>query len=631
MHFVRRPLLILSSVLVAATVLPIEPAVRRDVSGGDGSQRFTIGAVRVPLWSAAFAQGAGTVNLENVRLTLGPSTYTAPRIAFSGLASTAAEIQGLFDGASGEPLGARLAKISAQRVAIPELFVDEQLGPVRQRTVYRNLIAQDVERGRIRLATAEGASTDVTGPTSRGTITHGRMSAEDTDLAVMTRLYTEKAGPQPAPLTKVQGSISGENVTYSEDGVVTLKVARYALHDLAMRPTEESWAGTTSLLSAMTEIDQPSDEDTKRMLTAVLDAADGMSVGFAEATGLELNGVAKLEVGGPAKDEAFTVRINRIAYRSAAADKPADARMEGLELIVPDGSAKMESVSYTGFSFQPTLQGLRALRGKPFEQLDAADLRSLIPTVGTIRHSGVVVDLPNKEREGGQPDRIRLSLKEAEVTAEKPLNGIPTEVRLAVRNLALPVPADLADENLKSIAGLGYKAVDVSGTVSLAWNEAGKEILLREVSFAGAEMGQVSLSGVIGGVTRDVFNPDTAVAVVALLGATARSADLTVENTGLFDRYLREEARKLKKTPEALRREYGAAAAFAVPLMLGNSDQAKVVGQSIARFIAKPTRLRIRAQARDSGGLGIAEMVGGLDPVALLEKLEITATTDERL
>ena len=126
-----------------------------------------------------------------------------------------------------------------------------------------------------------------------------------------------------------------------------------------------------------------------------------------------------------------------------------------------------------------------------------------------------------------------------------------------------------------------------------------------------------------------MFSPDTAVAVVALLGATAKRADLTVENTGLFDRYLQQEARKLKKSPEAIRREYGAAAAFAVPLMLGNSEQAKAIGQSVARFIARPARLRIRARARDSGGLGIAQMLGGLDPAALLEKLEITV--DERL
>jgi hypothetical protein len=346
---------------------------------------------------------------------------------------------------------------------------------------------------------------------------------------------------------------------------------------------------------------------------------------------VELNGSSKVEVDGRVKDEDFTFRINRMAYQSATAQKPADIRMEGFELIVPDGSAKLESVSYTGFSFEPTVQGLRALKAKPFDQLDAADLRSLIPTLGTVRHSGLVLDLPANERKSGHPDGIRVSLREAEVTAEKPLNGIPTEVRLAVRNLAVPVPPDLTDETLKSIVGLGYKAVDLSGTVSLAWNEAGKEILLREVSVSGAEMGQISLSGVIGGVSRDVFNPDTAVALVALLGATARSADLTVENTGLFDRYLREEARKLKKSPEALRREYAAAAAFAVPLMLGSSEQAKAVAQSVATFIAKPTRLRIKARAKESGGLGIADLLGGLAPAALFEKLDITATTDERL
>jgi hypothetical protein len=143
-------------------------------------------------------------------------------------------------------------------------------------------------------------------------------------------------------------------------------------------------------------------------------------------------------------------------------------------------------------------------------------------------------------------------------------------------------------------------------------------------------MGQVSLKGVIGGVTRDLFDPDPAVATVAAFKATARSLELTAENTGLFDRYLQQEARKQKKTQETLRREYGAAAAFAVPMMLGNSDQAKAVGQAVARFIAKPTRLRITARAKNPDGLGITDLATLSDPAAALETLEIVATTEER-
>jgi hypothetical protein len=96
----------------------------------------------------------------------------------------------------------------------------------------------------------------------------------------------------------------------------------------------------------------------------------------------------------------------------------------------------------------------------------------------------------------------------------------------------------------------------------------------------------------------------------------------------LFERVLAQEAKKQKKTPEDLRREYGMAAAIAVPSILGNSASAKAVGQAVARFVAKPGRLNISARTKDPAGLGFADVAAAAEPAALLEKLEITATAE---
>jgi NAD(P)-dependent dehydrogenase (short-subunit alcohol dehydrogenase family) len=138
------------------------------------------------------------------------------------------------------------------------------------------------------------------------------------------------------------------------------------------------------------------------------------------------------------------------------------------------------------------------------------------------------------------------------------------------------------------------------------------------------------LRGTLGGITKEVFDPDGTVAMVALMGAAAKSIDLTVENAGLFDRHLQQEAGRQKKTIESLRREYGMAANLAIPLMLGSSPQAKTLGQAIARFVAKPTRLTVTARAKNPTGLGLADVIGS-DPAAILEKLDVTAGTDQPL
>jgi hypothetical protein len=175
---------------------------------------------------------------------------------------------------------------------------------------------------------------------------------------------------------------------------------------------------------------------------------------------------------------------------------------------------------------------------------------------------------------------------------------------------------------------MGYGKLDLSLVTAASWNEPGNELVVREVSVRGTEMGSAVLRGVLANVGRDVFNPDSAVAAVALMGATARNLHVTIENKGLFERVIVQEAKKQKKSPEDLRREYGMAAAVAVPAVLGNSSSAKAVGQAVARFVARPGRLTISATTKDPAGLGLADFVATPEPAALLDKLEITATAE---
>ena len=77
-----------------------------------------------------------------------------------------------------------------------------------------------------------------------------------------------------------------------------------------------------------------------------------------------------------------------------------------------------------------------------------------------------------------------------------------------------------------------------------------------------------------------------------------------------------------------LRKEFGMMAAVGIPAMLGNSGQAKAIGQAVARFVAKPGKLSIAAKTKDPGGLGFADLASIGQPGAILDKLEVTATAD---
>ena len=103
--------------------MSFEPAVLRDLAIDNGGHRIVVGAVRVPLWSAAFAQSADSFTLDNVSFTFGSATYEAKRIELSGVSSIRAEIEALFSAGSTEPMESRLKRINAKQVTIPEARV----------------------------------------------------------------------------------------------------------------------------------------------------------------------------------------------------------------------------------------------------------------------------------------------------------------------------------------------------------------------------------------------------------------------------------------------------------------------------------------------------------------------------
>jgi hypothetical protein len=626
-----------SALAVVASGLEL-PAVHGVSIGLPGGGRIEIGAIRTSatLFGAALAQmpnlqerfnkaaegvaGGNSVTLDNLTLDYGGAVVRVPKIEFSGASLTRAELLALFDKNATEPLSPRLAKLSAKRVSVPELVVEQQVGPQRQVTRYRNLVASDIVSGRAASIVSEGAAFEAKGSDADVTGTMGRLAATDLDLAGPIRVYTERAGETRSELKRLYGAFSLDDFTVTTEKGVRVKVAKVAGKDFFARQTKQSLMELIKGLGTLETPEKPSAADQAKMFATVAEFYDAMQMGLVEATGIEIS--------DPNKKEPVAGRIARISYTGGKAGQPADMRMERMEIGSDKGKARIDLIAFTGFSFESTIAGMRTLGTKPLQDVDVASLRSLVPTIGTIQFSGVDFDVPNEKAKEPKAENIKFSVKSMEITADKPLNGIPTNLRLGMEGFHFPLPPDTTEEGLKDLVAMGYKALDLSWMTAASWNEAANELQVREVSLRGAEMGSASLKGVLGSVSKDVFNPDSAIALVALLGATVKNADVTIQNGGLVEKLLAREARKQNKTPEQLRTELGAAAAVAIPAMLGNSPSAKSIGQAVARFAAKPGKLTISAATKDPAGLGVADLATLGEPAAILGKLDVTATAE---
>lgn len=608
-----------AALLATAAVQPSLNGGTTELAGG----RLTIGAVRpgVSLIGAALAQVGRTVTLEDVTFESPSTTFRLPRIDFVGVSLSRDELSFLLDGKSAEPWPARLARLSAERIVIPNAIVEERIGSQSQTSTFRNVVASDVKEGRVTQITSEGIDLRaIGGPRGDLSGTAGVLAIRDLDLPAQVALYAERAGEQPGGLQRILGEFSLENVSLRDAAGLTLKIARASGRDLRARPTNESWR---SLASAIDPFGRKTPDDSRKQIDRLAELYGAFDLGFLELSGLETRETT------PGDDAALTV--DRIASVGSATGQPTELSAEGLTFSGKNGGGRIGRVSFTGFSLASTLDGAKTLARTPAAQLDPDDLRKVIPTAGTIRMADLAFDMApemGNAPPNGTPERVRFGVGSVELKADKPINGIPTSFSSEVENITFPLPAASADDTVQTLLAMGYRSLDLSFASAADWVEGSSELQVRELSLRGAAMGGISLRGTIGNVTRDAFDPDPAVAAVALLGATARSLEITVEDKGLAERLLAREAQRLKTSPDALRREYGVAAAVGVPALLGNSASSKSVAQAIARFLAKPGRLVIAAKAKEPDGLGVADLAALGDPASILEKVDLSARAE---
>ena len=572
-------------------------------------------APALPPGPFTLTQNSGGYTASNLRFAIGPTTYVVPSAEIRGTSLSQDELATLLDPNSVVTATDRIARLAASEIVIGEMRADTNVATGRQTAVYRDIRVSGIGSGRIASVVAASGSFEGSGPEgpSRGTFARTEMS--DLDLGLMMALLNGAgSGSSTAEPRRIYGSFSIEGIATEGPKSARARIARLAGRDFKARPMAQGWIAAMNALPATTDLNKASPNERSRVVTALADMLDSFEIGSMEATGIEFSDTGGKDASG---------RISRIGYSGASSG--GEFRIEGIDLGGVDGRVRIANFSLGGVSFGSALKAARELAGKTSD-LTPGEIRSLVPTIGAIRLSGIEVDTKADPKSGSAP--MQVALGSLELFADKPVEGIPTDLRLNVRNLSVPIAAAAKDDTAKQLVGLGYDKIETSMTAALAWNEPGQELVIRELSVEGAGMGSVRVRGVLGNVPKDAFSADEAIAAIAWVGATARSLDIAVQNTGLFERLLARQAADKKKSVDDLRREYGMAAAVGIPVMLGNSAAAKALGQAVARFVAKPGRLTIEARTRDGSGLGFADFAASPDPTALLDKIDLSATAE---
>ncbi len=568
-----------------------------------------------PVRAQEAASAVQDVTLTDVTLPLGNAVLKAARVTVSGTRLSKDELLALLRPGP-EPVAARLARLDAASLVIPDLRVEGGTKGVRETVTYGNVVAKDVRAGRIAELTSTGAVLAVEGD-RKGAGSYGPLQATDLDLAALARLYGEP-GDGKGALQRIYGTFAVADIAFVDDDGTAVKFGRVQGRDLSARPVPGTWAGALAAVTAPDLAKAPPATRAKLSATAA-DLAESVALGGFEATGLSVQ-----HTKGPTP---LNLAIDRVQLGGA------DASLEGIALTSNGLDAKAARLSLNGFSIAPTIAALRKLAATP----DATDedLRRLTPVIGTLALRDLSLDLSGdpgarpRDPAVGDPavraEPMHVGLRTATFNFGPPRDGVPTAGRIDLSGLTLPASAVAGVPGLGSLGLYGYRDLDLTVVADTAWDAAAKELKLGEVSISGKDMGTVRINGMLGGIGPEVFDPDAGVSGFAMLSATAKALDLTIENTGLFERFIAAQSKVLSLKPEELKQEYATASLYGVPAILGNSAGAKAIGAAMGQFVAKPGTLFLSVRPKNGTGIGMLEFSTSPTPAAVLDRLTIDA------
>jgi hypothetical protein len=329
----------------------------------------------------------------------------------------------------------------------------------------------------------------------------------------------------------------------------------------------------------------------------------------------------------------------RATFRLAGmrfSDQAANAGFAMRDLAVEAGPARFAIAEFEArdFSFRSSFRAASELLQSGNPRALERDWRKLIPQLGSIRIAGVDLVAPEpgaganrrQDRPAEPVAPLRISARSLELGFGGQLEGVPTALRFGGEELAFSLPATSTDANIRNLRAMGITQLNLGWLADLVWRQERNTLDIQSLDFSARDLVSVKLAGRLGNVTREAFSTDAALAQVAWLQATAQQVKLSLQNSGLFEKIIENEARKARKSADQLRREWGSLSAIALPAILGDSDGAKTLAGAISRFIARPGSLEIEIASRQPSGIGLADgLAAAANPQSIFEKLDVKA------
>ncbi len=590
-----------------------KPSLRRDVA-----TLAAAGVIAIALpGGAAMAQKVKTKDPAPAESSYTP-TVTIPTIEAVGSSVDDATLMDIFSGNITDNAEA-LATLNAESITVPSIEIsvaeDDPDADVVA-FVLSDIVFEDVVDGVASSVTLGGVNLD----SQEGVFSLGTMSASNLDIGGILGIYGLVGTDSPTEIKTIYTDFAAEGGLLEAEEV-SCTFGAVSGGELRARPLKSSIFDFIAMAESMEDSPEADPALMGQFMHMYADMLTAFETSESSFEGMDCEGTDNdgrpmtFSIGGMSID-AMTPGI----YPSFS--------MDGFSMVVEgDGAFALENFTFKPMDLSQTIATLANAPDLVDEAWLEANYRSLIPAIEGFSFSGLDMDIPDPETEGG---RIVASVGGFDLTLGNYINGIPSLIDTSGDSIKLVLPEDSEDEQLQTLIALGLSEINAGFRLAAAWDEASETIGIEEISFTGDDLASVLLAGTINNASADLFGNDGEAAIMAGMNIAVKVLDLTVEDYGLSDLALNIVAAEQNTTPEAMRPMLAGLAEGTIIGMMAEAANAADLSKVVSKFVSGAARtLNIVIEAKNDPGLGLEDMMEAeSDPTTLIGKVNISASAE---
>ena len=558
-------------------------------------------------FTTAPAHAGEKLSFDRLELKTGLNILKADSIEIENANLSADALKALFTEQAPAQQADALAKFDADRITIKSLRQETSINGQISASILRNVVLTGIKSGVAESLKADGGTFGSGDGNEAQAGTMGAITATTIDLGVLIAGGATKSGKKDDFRT-AYGEVILTSIAADAPQGPTVSIDRISIRDFRIKTSEQGISAVAERIirrQSTTGAPPSTDTDINAMALDMVDLFAGFAIGTSDASQIKIED----------KKTGEYARINHILYEGDISGKGQHIRMDGFEGAFEGSRIRIGSVEQSGYSFGPVYDSIRSTASKPNAKLSETDPLSFVPIIGKFEIRDVTIDTTDVPP-------VHAGLRSMVLSVDNPKGGIPKSVDLVFDGLFGPIPSDSNEPTIDNFIALGYRDVSLSGTLRLAIDEKAK-MFKTEALISGENMGAIGVTANLINVPVDLLMRNPSAALIAFAGARVKDLSLTVENRGLVDRLVDQDAIKTKRSPQDVRKNYAAAASASLQVYLGMSPNAKTLTQAIAKFIDKPARLSITAKAKNPDGVALAEGATAESPAQLLEAFDL--------